>query len=253
MVHGESVAIANPESPVIAVPQEGIVARLRAKTLMVVLLSAAALLVAGNLALGVTQMLAGRGIVADVPLLRLIDLDAEQSLGTWFSVMLLGTAALLLALTSYLARRRGDPLSHYWVGLSALFVLLSIDEACSVHEMAIAPMSELVGRVGIFYFAWTIPALVLVVVLAIAFRRFVVALPPRMRFLFLLAGVIYVGGALGMEMVGGLLQTMTSPGVVTGLTTTVEEMMEMAGIVVFIYALLENVRSTFGRITLSLE
>ncbi|MFP8877143.1 MAG: hypothetical protein VCB99_09590 [Myxococcota bacterium] len=65
------------------------------------------------------------------------------------------------------------------------------------------------------------------------------ALPSKIRFLFILAALIYVGGAVGVERatdwydVHDLLDTLAY-----NLWTAVEETMEMAGVIVFIYALL---------------
>ena len=68
---------------------------------------------------------------------------------------------------------------------------------------------------------------------------FVRALPSRIRFLFVLAAVIYVGGALGVERatdwydVNNQLDTLEY-----NIWAMVEEAMEMAGVIVFIHALL---------------
>jgi hypothetical protein len=73
----------------------------------------------------------------------------------------------------------------------------------------------------------------------------------RTRILFLLAGVVYVGGALGMEMVAGVYdQSHGYENAVTATMANVEETMEMAGLVIFIYALTAYLSSAFGDVRL---
>ena len=55
---------------------------------------------------------------------------------------------------------------------------------------------------GIFYFAWVIPATALLILLAIGFLPFFRSLPAETRRLFLVAGAIFLGGALGAEVIG---------------------------------------------------
>ena len=74
--------------------------------------------------------------------------------------------------------------------------------------------------------------------MAIAYARFLIHLPRRTCVLFLLAGAVYVGGALGMEMVAAVYdQSHGYENAVTASLSTVEETMEMLGLVLFNYAL----------------
>ena len=61
--------------------------------------------------------------------------------------------------------------------------------------------------------------------------------------LFLLAGGLYIGGALGMEMIGGYYTDFYGKNNLTyALITCLEEVLEMTGIVVFIHGLLDYMR-----------
>ena len=52
-----------------------------------------------------------------------------------------------------------------------------------------------------------------------------------------MAGAVYVGGAIGMEMIGGFYQDVYGYDLTYVLLQTIEEVGEMLGIVIFIYAL----------------
>jgi hypothetical protein len=138
-------------------------------------------------------------------LARLFNVDAEQNVPTVFSVLLLFVAALLLALVAVLKRDRKEPDASRWMVLSAGFLYMSVDEGATVHELLINPVRALLGggRFGPFYFAWVIPGIAVVAALGVFFVRFVRRLPAPTRSRFVLAGVLFLAGALGFEMIGG--------------------------------------------------
>lgn len=68
----------------------------------------------------------------------------------------------------------------------------------------------------------------------------------------ILAGFLYVGGALGMEAVASYLNyEIGERGLYFAVLTTIEESMEMFGLLVFLYALLYYSNSELGRMSLS--
>ena len=78
---------------------------------------------------------------------------------------------------------------------------------------------------------------ILTLAFGLLFLRFLRQLPPRIGKLFVLAGTLYVTGALGMEIVGGFI--VRDPHNLTRVfVNLVEEVLEMAGVVVLIRALL---------------
>jgi hypothetical protein len=70
------------------------------------------------------------------------------------------------------------------------------------------------------------------------------SLPPKIRNLFILAGCVYVSGALGCELIEGFYKK-NYPGnnSMMGLYVVIEEVFEMLGITIFVYALLLHVAS----------
>jgi hypothetical protein len=87
-------------------------------------------------------------------------------------------------------------------------------------------------------------AIPFLLVIAVAYWGFLRHLPRDSRLLFLVAGGLYVLGALGMDMVTGYFLTREAvPRLAKPILITVEELLENVGIVVFIYALLAHIRS----------
>lgn len=85
----------------------------------------------------------------------------------------------------------------------------------------------------------------------VAYLRFFFHLPTRQRLLFFVAGALYVGGALILEMLSAFyVDLYGGQNNMTGLQivaihaiTTAEETFEMLGVIVLIYALLTYLRS----------
>ncbi|HEY9734964.1 MAG TPA: hypothetical protein V6D06_01735 [Trichocoleus sp.] len=182
-----------------------------------------------------------RHLIGDYPVgYRFLDVDSEQNIPTWYTSKLLLACAALLALIALTKIRNRAPYRYHWAFLAVIFAGLSLDEAIGLHEELIEPMQAAFNLSGIWYFGWVLPAIAGLVVLAFAYLKFFRDLPVRSRRLFFLAAGVYLGGALGMEMVNGSILS-GSGGTVTSLYnafTGLEEFLEMVGINIFVYALL---------------
>ena len=174
---------------------------------------------------------------------ELFSLDGELNIPAWYSSFSLLFCSGLLKVIS--AIKTKDRYFVYWKTLYLIFFYLSLDEAFSFHEILIIPsVRQSLHLNPIFFQTWVIPGAVLVVVFAFKYLKFLLHLPPKTRYLFLIAAVIYVGGGLGMEMVGGLLRVdFGRRTLITLIGIFVEEFLEMVGIVIFIYALLAYLSS----------
>ncbi len=171
------------------------------------------------------------------------DLDSERNLATYFSAAVLLTLAGLLVAIGRIEHRRGSRDAGYWFLLAAALLYVSIDEATGLHGGVTGPLRETFGLSGVFYFAWVIPATIDLAVFGIVCIRFFLRLDTRTRRLFTLSALLYVGGALGMELVGGYyFDAHGGENPVYSAIVTVEETLEIAGMLVFLYALLDRVR-----------
>jgi hypothetical protein len=119
---------------------------------------------------------------------------------------------------------------------------MAFDEAFQLHERLIRPISVMLGEknLGIFYFAWVIPAMIIVLMLGLFFLKFLLHLPMIVRFRFLIAATLYLVGAIGIELIGGRYAELHGEENLTySMITTIEESLEIAGLIFFIWALLK--------------
>lgn len=163
--------------------------------------------------------------------------DREVNVPTWFETVVLFACAQQLWKVASAARASGDRWQWHWRLLSVAFVYLSVDEMTSIHELTIRPLKHHFHTHGFLQFAWVIGALPLVAVFGLVYVRFLVALPRSTRRWFLLAGILYVGAAAGLEMIGGELWTVlgTSHPLYI-LEATTEECLEKVGSILFLGA-----------------
>jgi len=187
-------------------------------------------------------------------MVHLFDLDAEANIPTYFSVVQLNIAAGLLWAIGAHARRRADRYTRHWLALAAIFLFLGLDELAQIHELIEDPVRAAFHLSGALRNAWVLPYAGLMLVLGWAYVPFLAHLPPRTRALTMVSALIYVGGAAGLEMYGGYLTTQLGGQAaaehnVAYLTEVFfEEGMEMFGIALFIYTLLDHIRHTMGRV-----
>lgn len=197
-------------------------------------------------------------VLPDFPLrdfaVRLVDLDQEMNIPTVYSALAILACSALLAVIARSQRLvEGARHDRHWWALSLIFVGLAFDELLSFHE-------ELTGRVEFgaisrfTLFSWVVLGAAFVVVVAAVFSRFLLRLPAATRRLFLLAGALFVTGTIAMEAAGGYYG---GPGrqdsVAYLIVVHVEEVLEMAGFVVFIYALLSYLRRVTPRVVVQVD
>lgn len=177
--------------------------------------------------------------------ISLFNLDREINYPSWYSSLTLLFCGILLRIIAAAKQQQGDLFFRYWKVLGCIFVLFSVDEILSLHEILIInDLRKALNLGGVFYFIWVIPGTIFVGAVGITYIKFLKHLPRQTRNLFLLAGSIYVGGALGMEMVCGYYaDAVGQRNLIYGLLASVEEILEMVGTIVFIYALLSYIGS----------
>ncbi|MGH3090646.1 MAG: hypothetical protein ACRDSJ_25485, partial [Rubrobacteraceae bacterium] len=144
--------------------------------------------------------------------------------------------------------RYGGDYAIRWGLLSVIFVYLSSDEMLRLHERMsgglLQPALEVLGYEpsGIFRYPWIIVYVPLTLVFVLAYLRFWLDLPSKIRTLFFVSGSLFVWGAVGAEMINGLLHDLYGQGgLLYAAMTHLEEFLEMIGIVVFVYALLSYI------------
>ena len=166
--------------------------------------------------------------------LAFFDLDEEESFGTWFNSGLLLLAAVLLVHRARVLRAQGKAWHRWWRIMGIGFCVMSMDEIAGMHEWMNSMMKDT---------PWTVIGFPIFGLVALAYLPFLWHYRWRTGLLFLLAGAIYGGGAVGVEHftdsdVNSLHYNMW---------TALEEGMEMLGVIVLIYTVLDHVRGTPDR------
>jgi len=181
---------------------------------------------------------------------RIYDLffpDAEWNIPTLFSTCLFLINAALFAIL-WKAKQVAGEVQRIWLVLSGIFVFLSIDEFVALHEMLIDPLRKLFDASGFFYYTWIIPYGIAVVLLALIMIPIWWRMEKMIRFWFALSAVVYLSGAIGVEMIGGKYYEMMRMNKDLGYVfiSTFEESLEMAGLIILTYVLLLLVRNHYN-------
>jgi hypothetical protein len=182
-------------------------------------------------------------------LVPFFDFDEEKNAPTLFSTCLFLINAILFLGLWKVERITSKP-QKFWILLSVTFCFLATDEFCMLHERIIFPLGSLLNTSGFFLFAWIIPYGIAVVLLGILGIPVLWRIERRIRFWFGLSAVIFITGAIGFEMIGGkYLDEMDMIGkkdIVYALMTTSEELLEMIGLIILIFALLSLIQVKCG-------
>lgn len=183
-----------------------------------------------------------------------LDLDFEESFYTWFSTVMLSAAAFMCFFLSLKDHGQTKNVKTQWRILGSLFFLLSADEMLSFHERISGMLSTSFTTSGMFEFAWVIPALIIIPIFFFLFFPFIRHLHTYVSYTIIIAGAIFVFGAVGMEMIAGIFisennsqdDVFTSP--MYRFLVNIEEGLEVLGVIVFIKALLMQAEIYFPEI-----
>ncbi|TXR56399.1 hypothetical protein [Quadrisphaera setariae] len=180
---------------------------------------------------------------------RLVDLDEEGNLPTYFSAALLAATAAGLAVAAALVRARG--LRAWPLAVpAAVAALLSVDELASLHEQ-LALLADLLGVDAGLRFSWVVPGVVVAAVVGAGLLLVARRMAPRLRWRLVVAGAVYLLGALVVETVTGGMFRPAPPGGLEPVQSTayvllnaVEEGLEMVGALLALRAVLLALRVT---------
>ena len=174
----------------------------------------------------------------DVPLL--FDVNTEATVPTWYSAGLLLAVAAACGLLAVVATAVNDAAGRRWAVLGLVFVGMSLDEAVALHERLGTGVTDTLGveGTGPLQHSWVVAGVVLAAALAVVTARAIVSLPRHRRLWVALGLGIYVGGALGLEAVSGVVLDTAGDGLEYAAVTWAEEGAEMVGALIACCALL---------------
>ena len=166
-------------------------------------------------------------------------LSAEGNVPTWFaSSLLLACAVLAGSIATQLGA--SAPWRRHWWGIAIALGWVSLDEVAGLHE-------HLGGHLdtgGVLYFDWVIWAALIVGVLAVIYLPFLRALPSPARERLIVAAVVFVAGALVLELPLGWWTERAGPDSLGyALIDWVEETLELVGSSLALGALAAHRRS----------
>jgi hypothetical protein len=180
-------------------------------------------------------------------LVEKFNVDTELSVPAFYNVLLLLIASCL---SWFIGRNQtfADALPNRWSLLAFVFFLLAMDEGIGIHEYFNGSTLKNFRSVSKYlYWTWVIPYALFSLTFFVLYVPFLWSLPARIGRLLVAAGAIYVGGAIGVEMLGAGFYTDDGKRSIGYLLMThLEEMMEMTGLVVFIYALTVYIRERWS-------
>ncbi len=159
---------------------------------------------------------------------NMLDPRFEASLHSWLgSALLIGCAGLLAYVAS--SELAAPHFRRHWGMLAAGFVFLSADETAGIHELLIRVSRAAFGADSAPHL-WAVFGLAAVLLIRLAYLPFLRHLSPELRKRTMAAAAIYLGGAIGVELLGGVYATLYSPSGPVYLTlAAIEETMELVG------------------------
>ena len=170
-------------------------------------------------------------------LINLFDFNTENNIPTFYSALALLLSSVLLRLIA-LTYKKQNLTFYSWILLSVVFLFLSLDEMLELHEHLVRLTQRLLNLSGFGTAYWTIPYVTAVIILFLLLIKFLNKLPKRTLKLFVLAGILFILGSVGMEIIGGRQEEIFGRENITYvLFYTIEELLEMIGVIIFIYAL----------------
>jgi hypothetical protein len=185
---------------------------------------------------------------------RLFSFDDKITIPTWYSSSLMLLCALLCGAIACDSRAKSDRQSGYWAFFSLVFLLFSLDEVTALH-LRLDFISRYMFQLGGFRYG-----LYLLLVAAIAAtvwicRKFFAQLPSQTRWQ-LGAGSFFYIAAIVVDQLDKRIwrgQDLYTVAHAPGLFTAVDELLELVGLVVFIYALLTYIGKSIKELQIRIQ
>lgn len=173
-------------------------------------------------------------------LIPFFHMDMEANFPTYFSSITMLFCAFLSRLI-YLGTKTSKEINHWpWLMLAFCFLFVSLDEFVAIHEFIASNIYIIRNTKNVLLFIWIVPYGFLVISGVLLLRRFIIELPKDIRFWMCIAGILYLSGAMGFEIIGFYYARFVGfqKDVIYELIVLVEESLEMAGIIVLLFALM---------------
>ena len=168
-------------------------------------------------------------------LIPLFKLNIEYNIPSFFSgCLFLGSAVLLILI--WKAKKMNDEPQIIWALLSVIFFYLGVEILLNVHGLLIEPIRKSLGISRRFYFVYGLGLLILLLVFIPVWRQ----LNKNVKQWFALSASTFLSGAIGFDVIGDVYFKSIGwrEDLIYSVLYTIEESLEMAGLIMFIYGLL---------------
>lgn len=175
-------------------------------------------------------------------LVKLFWLDSEENIPTLYQCSALFAASALCILIARRTARAGATHAPWWYVVAGIVAFLGIDEGARLHESLGEAIKATFGTT--FGASWSLVYVPAALALLAALAPFLLRLPARTLRLLVLSGAVYVAGSVVLEIIGQLESGFfgqANP--VYAALATLEEVLEMLGVALLIFALLEHLRT----------
>lgn len=189
-----------------------------------------------------------------VKILKLFHLDEEANFPTYFSALLfIISSALLLFIGKSNSSSEINP--KYWIVLSLIFLFFSIDEIVQLHEKLSNVIHQKLQIGGLLRFSWWIIYSVFIIAIFSFYVKFLAQLPNRIKRIFLISALVFILGSIILEIVGVYIYSSENDTKTSSfyIISTIEEILEMIGLVIFIYGLLIYISMKTRKIIIKIE
>ncbi len=170
--------------------------------------------------------------------LSLFKLDKKITISTSYASFLLFMCSILIVTILYLKKKEEDRFIPHWIVLAVIFLGLSLSKMISFHTFVFGLARSILSRIGLFIPSFAV-GLTLILIFILFYLNFYKSFQKHIKKIILFAGIIYVGGSITMEVLSGFsMHYYGRQSLLYSIFSNVEELFEMTGAIIFIYALL---------------
>lgn len=183
----------------------------------------------------------GYSLVQTFGFTALFDPNRDTNILQWVTSLLLLISAALVTLIAMERHSAGGSWYRHWLLLAAILLFLSIDESARIHPWIMMSLRSKVHLPYPFSKPAMLAAAVLLPVFLLTFRKFLLHLPHPTRRTFILSGLVYLSGAVLADILSTYMKHIYGIGNIRyTLMSVFEAFLEMLGLAIFIYALLDR-------------
>ena len=182
---------------------------------------------------------------------NLFDSDQKLNFPSALKILLLLGATALLAILGMTVRDRHHRVR--WLGMGAVFAVLTVDEMTYMHQRLSDTLHDAFGTSGPIRFAWIVVYIPLVIALAVVYWPFWRKLPNPLRTQLLVAAILFGGGSGGIEVVKAKLFDDSHWKLAYGLVAALSDSLEFLGLALLFTALVTTVRGVTAAVTITLD